>query len=265
MGSVVVHGREFSERDRDGALPVAVINEEMANHFWPGQNPVGQRLIEGKLGQGTSYEIVGVVQTGKYRTLGEDPRPVVFRCYLQHGWARSTVVAHFHGNSQPVLAAIRRVAQELEPRLALTQLMTLEQHLALALFPVRTTGLLLGTLGFVALLLAVSGLFGVIAYSVSQRTREIGIRMALGAQRQQILTLVMKETIGMTLAGLLFGLGFALGSTRFLSSLLYGIEPADPLTFTAVSVLLVLVAMLASYVPALRATRVDPMVVLRYE
>jgi putative ABC transport system permease protein len=147
----------------------------------------------------------------------------------------------------------------------LIQLSTLEEHLAFALFPARTTGILLGVFGLLALVLSVIGLSGVVTHSVSQRTHEIGIRMALGAQRQEILRLVMKQAIGMILAGLLLGLGLALGFTRLLSSLLYGIQPTDRLTFAAASVLLIVVATLASYIPARRATKVDPLLALRYE
>jgi len=147
----------------------------------------------------------------------------------------------------------------------LIQLSTLEQHLAFALFPARTTGILLGVFGLLALVLSVIGLSGVVTHSVSQRIHEIGIRMALGAQRQEILRLVMKQAMEITLAGWLLGLGLALGLTRFLSSLLYGIQPTDRLTFTAASLLLIVVAALASYIPARRATKVDPLVALRYE
>jgi putative ABC transport system permease protein len=147
----------------------------------------------------------------------------------------------------------------------LIQLSTLEEHLAFALFPARTTGILLGVFGLLALVLSVIGLSGVVTHSVSQRIHEIGIRMALGAQRQEILRLVMKQAIGMILAGLLLGLGLALGFTRLLSSLLYGIQPTDRLTFAAASVLLIVVATLASYIPARRATKVDPLLALRYE
>ncbi len=237
----------------------------MADQFWPGQDPIGRRLTEGKVGQGTAYEIAGVVETGKYRTLGEGARPVLFRCRLQEGGPRSTFVAHVQGDSAGAMTAIRRVVQELDPRLSLARLGTLEQHLALALFPARTTGLLFSVFGAVALLVAVSGLFGVIAYSVSQRTREIGIRMALGARRSEVVRMVLWQGTKLAGAGVLVGLLGALAATRFLRGLLYGVSPMDPVTFAALPLLLTAVALLACLIPARRAAKVDPMVALRHE
>jgi predicted permease len=265
MGTALLRGREFASLDREGAPHVTIINQTMAEQFWPGQDPIGHRLMEGGPGTGTAYEIVGVVETGKYRTLGEVPRPAIFRSRLQHDGPRSTFVASVGSDSQGALAAIRNVVQELDPRLALSRLGTLEQHLTLALFPVRTTGLLLGIVGSVALVLAVSGLFGVIAYSVSQRTREFGIRMALGAQRREIGKMVLRQGLKLAAAGVLAGLGGALAATRLLVGVLFGVSPSDPWTFVAVPLLLLFVAGLASWLPARHATRVDPMEALRYE
>ena len=265
MGTVLLKGREFNSLDREGAPEVAIINQAMAGQFWPGKDPIGQRLTEGAPGKGTSCEIVGLVETGKYRTLGENPHPVVFRSRLQHSGPRSTFVAQVRGDPQSALAGIRNAVQELDPRLSLSRLGTLEQHLSLALFPARTTGLLLSVLGVVAMLLAVSGLFGVITYSVSQRTREIGIRMALGAQRGEIVGMVLRQGMKMAGLGVVLGLAGALAATRSLRSLLFGVSPLDPLTFLAVPLLLAAVALLACWLPARRATRVDPLEALRYE
>ncbi len=264
MGTTLLQGREFTERDRAGAPRVAVINEAAAGRYWPGQNPIGRRLYSGDPKPENALEIVGVVETGRYLTLGEEPTPVVFKCFLQEQHLGGTLVAHVQGDPGPALAAIRAVAQELDPRLALT-LTALERHLSLALFPMRTSGLLLGVLGLVALALAVSGLFGVIAYSVSQRTREVGIRMALGAQRRDVLRLVLRQ--GLTLAGIGVGIGLvgALIATQLLRSLLFGVGPADPVTFLGIPLLLLLVAWLACWLPARRAARIDPMQALRCE
>ena len=199
MGTVLLRGREFAASDREGAAPVAIINQTMADQFWPGQDAVGRRLFEGKPGKGDSYEIVGVVENGKYRAIGENSRPVVFRSRFQHPRPRSTFVAHVRGDSQAALGAIREVTRALDPRLSFSRLGTLEQHLSLALFPARTTGLLFSMFGAVALWLAVSGLFCVIAYSVSQRTREIGVRVALGASRRNVMRMVLCQ--GLKLAG----------------------------------------------------------------
>jgi predicted permease len=265
MGTTLWQGREFTDADREGAPRVAIINEAAATRYWPGQNPIGRRLFTGDPASENALEIVGMVQTGRYRTLGEDAKPAFFECFLQGRHLGATLVAHVQGAPGLALTAIRGVAQELDPRLALTRLTTLEQHLSLALFPVRTSGLLLGVLGLVALVLAVSGLFGVIAYSVSQRTREVGIRMALGAQRGDVLRLVLHQ--GMRLAGIGVAVGFigALASTQLLRSLLFGVSATDPMTFATVPVLLLGVAWLACWLPAHRAAKVDPMEALRCE
>jgi predicted permease len=265
MGTVLLRGREFAPSDREGAALVAIINQMMADQFWPGEDAVGRRLFEGRPGAGDSYEIVGVVETGKYRTLGENPRPIVFRSRLQHPRPRSTFVAHARGDSQAALGAIRDATRALDPRLSLARLETLDRHLALALFPARATGLLFSLSGAVALLLAVSGLFGVIAYSVSQRTREIGIRMALGAQRNDVLSMVLRSGMKLVGVGLAAGFAGAFAATRLLRSLLYGVSPVDPLTFAGVPLLLAGVALLACLLPARRAAKVDPMEALRYE
>jgi predicted permease len=265
METILLRGREFIASDREGAALVAVVNQTTANQFWPGEEALGRRLFEGKPGEGDSYEIVGVVEDGKYRTLGEHPRPVVFRSRLQHPRPRSTFVAHVRGDSQAALGALREVTRVLDPRLSLSRLETLDRHLALALFPARTTGLLFSVLGGVALLLAASGLFGVIAYSVSQRTREIGIRMALGAHRSDVAGMVMQQGMKLAGVGILVGLAGAFAMTRLLSSLLLEVSPTDTVTFILVPLLLLAVTLLACLIPALRAAQTEPMVALRHE
>jgi predicted permease len=265
LGTTLLQGREFTEADREGVPRVAIINEAAANRYWPGQTPIGRRLYVGEASADNACEIIGVVQTGRYRTLGEDPKPAFFNCFLQAVPDRATLVAHVQGDPRTVLDAIRGVMQELDPRLALTAATTLEQHLTLALFPVRTSGLLLGVLGIVALVLAVSGLFGVIAYSVSQRTREVGIRMALGAQRRDVQRLVLRLGMKLAVGGVGVGVLAAIGATQLLRGLLFGISPTDPATFLAIPLLLLAVAWVACWLPARRAARVDPMVALRAE
>jgi len=260
-GTPLLQGREFTDADREGAPRVAIINEAAARSYWPGQNPIGRRLGD----PGNTLEIVGVVPTGRYRTLGEEPKPAFYRCFLQGQHLGGALVAHVQGAPGPVLSAIRGVAQELDSRLALTRVSTLEQHLSLAWFPMRTSGLLLGVLGAVALILAVSGLFGVVAYSVSQRTREVGIRMALGAQRSDVLRLVMRQGLWLAGIGTILGVAGALAATRLLRGLLFGVGATDPLTFIAVPLLLLAVALLACWFPARRAAGMDPMTALRNE
>ena len=265
LGTPVMRGREFQRQDDENAPRVIVINEAMAERFWPGENPIGQRVVEGDLAKDQSYEVVGVVKSGKYRTLSESPRPVLFRSFLQAYRAKATLVAHTNADAGQLLKAVREEVQRLDPNLALIESGTLKAHLAFALFPAQVTGLLLGAFGLLALLLAVVGLSGVIAYSVAQRTREIGIRMALGAQGQDVLRLVVGQGVSLSLIGIVLGLGAAVALTRFLSSFLYQIEPTDPATFLIVSVLMAVVSLLACYFPARRATRVDPMIALRRE
>jgi ABC-type antimicrobial peptide transport system permease subunit len=214
---------------------------------------------------GNALEIVGVVPTGRYHALGEAPRPAFFTCFLQGQALGGTIVAHVQGAPGPVLSAIRGVAQDLDSRLVLTRLSTLEQHLSLALFPMRTSGLLLGVLGMVALILAMAGLFGVIAYSVSQRTREVGIRMALGAQRREVLQLVLRQGLTLACIGVGVGLVGALVVTRLLRGILFGVTATDPLTYIAVPSALLAVALLACWFPARRAASIEPMTALRHE
>jgi predicted permease len=265
MGTRLAQGREFNDADREGAPRVAIINQAAAEQYWPGRNPIGGRLYAGDSTPGNALEIVGVVQTGRYGTLGENPRPAFFECFTQTDQSRATLVVHAQDDPLSALAAVRNATREIDARLALRSATPLEEHLTLALFPVRISGTLLGVLGIAALILAVSGLFGVIAYSVSQRTREVGIRMALGAQRGDVRRLVLRQ--GLWLAGLGIGIGLpaALAVTRLLQGLLFGISPTDPVTFLVVPLMLLGVACFACWLPARRAARVDPMVALRSE
>jgi len=264
MGATLLQGREFNQHDRIGAPLVAILNETAATRWWPGENPIGRRLLINGI-NGETAEVVGLVSNGKYLSLSEEPTPVIFLNFLQRPAAEFTLVAHVAGDAQATLAAIRQLTKELDPRLALTQMATLHDYLKLALFPMRTSALLLGILGGVALLLAASGLFGVIAYAVAQRTREVGIRLALGAQQGQILRQIISE--GMRLAGwgIALGLSGAFALTRLMQSMLFNMSATDPLTFAGIALLLSAVALLACWLPARRAAKVDPMIALRHE
>jgi putative ABC transport system permease protein len=202
------------------------------------------------------------VKTGKYRTLGEEPIPLVYLPWLP---GRRTLVARTSGDPRFLLDTIRHEIQAVDASMAATDLETIEQYMALPLFPARTIGLLLGASGLLALALTGVGLFGVISYMVSQRTHEIGVRMALGASQHAVLRLVVGHGLSMASVGLALGLAATFGLTRFLSSLLYGIQPSDPATLLGVSVGLTFIASLACYIPARRAMSVDPIVALRYE
>lgn len=202
-----------------------------------------------------------MAKTGKYRTLGEEPIPLI---YLPRLPSRRTLVVRTSGDPKSLLDTIRREIQTVDPSIAAADLETMQQYMTFPLFPARTAGLLLGTSGILALVTSI-GLFGVISYIVSQRTHEIGVRMALGARRGDILRLVFGHGVVVMSIGLAVGLTAAFGVTRFLSSILYGIRPNDPITLLSVSLGLTLVALLACYFPAQRAMRVAPMVALRYE
>lgn len=259
MGISLLRGRDFTAAESAEGSGVAIINEALARRLWKNQDPVGRRI---SFREESSTEVIGVVPTGKYRTLGEDPIPVA---YLPRLRARRTLVVRTSGDLATLLDSIRREIHSVDPNIAATGLETMQQYMSLPLFPARTTGLLLGMSGFLALILTTIGLFGVISYIVSQRAHEIGVRMALGAQPSDILNLVLRHGLFLTVIGLVVGLGIALAAVHLLSALLYGIAPTDPATFLAVAVVLCTVTVLACYLPARRAMRVDPIVALRYE
>jgi len=265
MGISVLSGRSFKNTDDLNAPPVIVINQQMAERFWPHENPIGQFVsLMGPRDSRTRAEIVGVVKTGKYQSLGEDPKSFFYRPLLQEYQPAVQLIVRTAGDT-PIVDALRREVRAIDPRMALVGVETLEQHMQLPLFPARAAGLLLGLFGGLALTLAVVGLYGVMSYSVSQRTREIGVRVALGAKPFDVLRLVIGQGLKLTLGGLALGLAGAIAVTRVLSNVLYGISPTDPVSFLAVSVSLMLVAIAASYVPARWATRVDPIRALRSE
>jgi len=251
----LLEGREFTAADKDAVI----INDAMARRFWPGRDPIGQPF---EVGDGRVL-IVGVMKTGKYRTLSEDAQPFMFQPLGRRSSA--TLVVSVEGDPRNWLGSVRRAVQALDPNVVPADLETMKQYMALPLFPAHTAGLLLGAFGILALLLAVTGLYGVISYAARQRTHEIGVRLALGADRHDVLKLVLRDGITLAAIGVSVGLLASFAVTRLLSSLLYGIRPTDPATFVTVPVLLTTVALLASYIPARRAMRADPMVALRYE
>jgi predicted permease len=263
MATPLLRGRGFSDQDSDTSPPVVVINEAMAAHYWPGKDAVGQYVtLFGPHNSRRRAEIIGIARTGKYRSLGEDPRPFFYRSLLQGYEPRVQLVVRSQGDASMVRALVD-VARNLDPNMPLVGVQTLDEHLQVPLFPARAAGLLLGMFGGLALTLAVVGLYGVIAYSVSQRRVEIGVRMALGARPWDIVRMVVWQGLRLTIAGMVIGLALALGLTRVLSSVLYGISASDPLTFGGVALALATVAALASYVPARWAARVEPIRALR--
>ena len=210
-------------------------------------------------------QVVGVAQDGKYTGLNETQWPFVYRPQWQYRVGATTMVVRAEADPQKVISLVRRELQQLDPNLPIASARTLVERLSLALLPARIVASVLGGFGVVALLLAAIGIYGVMSYAVSKRTREIGVRMALGAQRVDVLKLVMGQGMTLTLIGVAIGLLAALGLTRWMKSVLYGVSATDPLTYAGVAALLTFVALLACYIPARRATKVDPMVALRCE
>jgi predicted permease len=264
MGTALVRGRDFTDADRAGAPGVAVVNETLAAALWPGEDALGKRLsFEGP--EGPFAEVVGVARDGKYRSLGDRARPYFYRPLMQSYEPRMTLVVRTAGEPAALAGAVRGQLRALEPNLPVAEVRTLEEQFDLSLLPARVAAWTLGGFGLLALALAAIGIYGVVSYSVAQRTREIGVRVALGAGRSDVLRLVMGEGLSVVGLGLLAGLALAFAATRLIGGFLYGVGANDPVTFAGVPLLLGAIAAAAGYLPARRATKVDPMVALRYE
>jgi predicted permease len=259
MGISLLSGRDFTQSDIDPGVHPVVINQAMANRFWPKQNPVGRHFKVDK----DTVEVVGIVPTGKYRSLSEDPTPFMYRPF---GLAsRASLVVRSRSGAESTLDEIRQIVFKLDPNVVPEDMESVSQYMALPLFAAHTTGVLLAAFGAVALLLATIGLSGVVSYSVSQRTSEIGVRMALGANRSTVLKQVLFQGMRLTAVGIACGLAVSFAVTRLLADILYGIKPGDPLTYLAVSLFLAAVALVSCYFPAHRAASIDPMQALRAE
>ncbi len=265
MGIPRVAGRDFAH-EAANAPKVAIVNRAFAERFFPKENPIGQRVTGG----GVSYEIIGVVENIKSRTLGEDTRYVLFRSLAQSTGSDPSflgyeLVVHFAGNATAVASAVRGQIHDLDSTMAAYNPETMQEHLRQALFLPRLAGTLFGIFGFIGLVLAAIGLYGVMSYSVSRRTREIGIRIALGAQLRAVHRLILRQGMMLTVIAMALGLPAAFAVAGLLSSFLYGIRPHDTMTFTMAPLFLAGVALAACWVPAWRATRIDPQNALRYE
>jgi predicted permease len=254
-------GREFGPQDtRDGA-PAIVINETMARRYWPGREALGGRVRIGK----SDHEVIGIARDIKYTSLAERPQPHMYLPLEQN--FTSGVVLHVRSAGAPatLLSSLRDVMRGLDPNLPIYDARTVEEHLGTAVFAQRMGANLLGVMGVLALILAAVGLYGVIAYAVSQRRQEMGIRLALGAAPGDLLRMVVGQGMRLTLVGVAIGLALALGLTGFMRSLLPGITPRDPITFVAVPLILAAIALIAALIPARRAGAVDPVDALRYQ
>ncbi len=260
---MTLRGRDFRPNENKKDTRIAIVNETFAKRFLPGQDPIGKRYNH--TGPNDPFwEIIGVVPDGKYNTLGEEPKAVVYRP-LRYFDSSMTLVARTEGDPQTVLAALRRVVQEVDSTLPIYDAKTLTEHMNIPLFPAKMAAGILTSFGVLALLLAAVGIYGVMSYVVAGRTREIGLRMALGAQSADVLRLILRQGMLLAAIGAILGLAIGLGSTQLLKSLLYGVSAVDPMTFAAVTLLLGLVTLLACWLPAHRAARVDPMIALRAE
>ena len=267
LGIPLLSGRLFSESDTDTAPQVAVISESVARATWPGRNPLGRTIEFGNMdGDLRLLTVVGVVGDVRNWSLEKPPDPTVYVNYRQRlrGGRDFTVVMRSSAPPAALLADARQIVRDLAPGAA-PRFETFRDVFSASLRTRRFNLTLVSIFAISALLLAAVGIFGMMAYWVSRRTNEIGIRMALGAQRNDVLQMVIGQAIKLVLVGVAIGIVGALALTRFLSSLLYGVRPADPLTFIAVSLILIAVALLACYIPARRAAKVDPMTALRYE
>ena len=259
----LLRGRELNEFDKEGGTKVAIINEVMAKLMWPGQDAIGKRFYA--FGTPEPFEVVGVAGNTVVLQINQDPQPTAYFPLRQQYSPVGALVVRTTGDPQAILGTVRGQVQQLDRNLAFTNVNTIGELLDQGLWAARMGAALLGIFGFLALALASVGIYGVMAYSVSQRTNEIGIRMALGARPGQVLRLVLKQGMRLALAGAAAGVLIALLLGRFVSGLLFGVSGKDPLTIGGVALLLSAVAALACYIPARRATRVDPIVALRYE
>ena len=268
MSITLLKGRDFTWQDTLKSNPVVIISESLAKQFFAGQDPIGKHL-NAHIGNGYSKppmrEIIGIARDVKNHGLNSTPGPQVYVPLAQSPLDAMTFVVRATVDPTSLAGAARGQIKSLDKDLPLFGVETLEEYVGRFLAPPRFVALLLGIFGAIALLLAAVGIYGVISYSVSQRTHEIGIRMAIGAQRGDVLKLVVGQGLKLAVAGVAIGIAGALALTRFLSSILYGVTPTDPLTFAAVSFILIAVALAACYLPARRAAKVDPMVALRYE
>jgi putative ABC transport system permease protein len=263
IGVPLIEGRDFTTADRLGAAPVAIVNQSAARRLWPDQDAVGRRL---KAGQDSVWRtVVGVVGDVRQMAKQERRREVVYVPHAQNGAQSLTFMLRADGDPTSLTPRIRRLLQARDANLPFYDVRTMRAALAYALWEPRLYAQLLGAFSLVALGIAAVGLYGVMAYRVAQRTREIGIRMALGAERRTVLRMVIGDGMRLTVFGLGIGLAVAFALTRLMASLLFGVSASDPPTYAGVVVILAGSALLACWLPAARASRVDPMVALRHE
>jgi putative ABC transport system permease protein len=269
MGIPLLRGREFEDGDRAGSQPVVIINEALAHKYFPNEDPVGKQIKHGSEETDPWLTIVGVAGNVKgitlFNEMAYETSPLVFRPLSQSAGSTAQILLRTSGDATGLAPALQREVSALDQGIPVYDIKTMERQLSEELAHPRFRAILLGSFAGLALLLVAIGIYGMLSESVSHRTREIGIRIALGAERRDVLRMVLKQGLVLMLAGSVIGVAAALSVGRFLTSMLYGVKPTDPATLVAVLLMLGIVVVLASYFPARRATRVDPMVALRDE
>jgi len=269
MGIPLLRGRDFNEQDQHKTTPVIIVTETFARLFFPNEEVLGKRIKPGistyDNEESPMREIVGVVGDVRNRSLNSASRQAYYVPQTQTPFSQMTMVVRTANDPHGLIPVVTRVVGSMDRDLPVFSIKTMDEYLAASVAAPRFNSTLLGIFAAVALVLTIVGLYGVMSYSVAQRTNEIGIRMALGAQTRDVLRLIVAQGFKLVLAGLLIGLAGAFALSRLVASLLFGVGTRDPLTFATVAVLLGLVSILACYIPARRATKVDPLKALRYE
>ncbi|KPK44252.1 MAG: hypothetical protein AMJ65_03565 [Phycisphaerae bacterium SG8_4] len=263
-GLSIVQGRTFAPRDNASGGAVAIINPLLAEHLWPDENPIGRRLMIGE----QAHEVIGITGRCRYFSISGAPRPLVFVSLSQHHRSQLTLLARTQGPPLSLGSSIEQIVRQLDPDLPIYHVRTMQQQMArspMGFMPMRTGATIAGAQGILAALLAALGIAGLVSFAVVQRTREIGIRMALGAKTGNVIRLVTAQSLRLTGIGLVLGLLMAFGVTRVLSGLLYNVSATDPVVFLSVTCVIFVSALLACWIPARRAARIDPMEALRYE
>ena len=261
MGVDLLEGRTFTRQDNEAGAPVIIVNRRFADRFWPNESALG-KIVQTA---GEDREVIGVVETGKYRSLGEEPTEFMYLPQRELFQSGLTLVVRTPSNPQAVLQGVRETVRGIDPNMPLFDVRTMEDHMGIALLPSRLGGSVLGIFGMLGLVLAAVGIYGVMAYSVAQRQRELGIRVALGADRPRVVQLVLREGLTLALIGIVLGLAGAVGAAQLVKGMLYNVQAIDPVAFGTIPLMLILVAAMAVYLPARRAARVEPMRVLKVD
>jgi putative ABC transport system permease protein len=263
LGIPLLRGRTFTDADNENSADVIIISDSLAKHYWPNQDPLGHHLQVAR--QRTPSEIVGVAADVRNQGVGADPREELYTPLPQRPWSTMNVAVKTSGDPMQIVSAVRSAVAAVDRDQPITQIRSLDSALSDSVAQQRLSAFLLGIFATLALVLASVGIYGVTSYSIAQRTQEIGIRIALGAQTRDVLLLVLGSGAQLAGIGVIVGIGAAIALTRLMQSLLFKVSPTDPFTLASVSVTLAAVALLACYIPARRATKVDPVVALRAE